>query len=76
MKWVTTVASFMPVLALLSSVLAGGGGQEIWWNISWIDNVNPDGLYPRRVIGVNGMWPYVLISFEIVFTFCRFETLV
>ena len=27
------------------------------WTISWIDNVNPDGLFPRRVIGVNGKWP-------------------
>ncbi|EGF81564.1 hypothetical protein BATDEDRAFT_19293 [Batrachochytrium dendrobatidis JAM81] len=27
------------------------------WTISWIDNVNPDGLFPRRAIGVNGKWP-------------------
>jgi iron transport multicopper oxidase len=73
MMWVTAIASFMPVLVSLSPVLAGGGGQEIWWNISWIDNANPDGLHPRRVIGVNGMWPYVFISFGIVITFCRYE---
>ncbi|KIM79223.1 Ferroxidase [Piloderma croceum F 1598] len=62
--WVTAVASLMPVLALVSPVLADGGGQEIWWNISWIDNANPDGLHPRRVIGVNGKWPPPPVSFQ------------
>ncbi|KAH6568245.1 hypothetical protein BASA61_008702 [Batrachochytrium salamandrivorans] len=27
------------------------------WTISWLDNINPDGMFPRRVIGVNGKWP-------------------
>lgn len=43
--------------AVVSPVLAGT--QEMWWNITYVDDVNPDGLYPRRVIGVNGTWPYV-----------------
>ncbi|ORX38813.1 Cupredoxin [Kockovaella imperatae] len=30
--------------------------QEHWWNISYA-TANPDGLYERRVIGVNGTWP-------------------
>lgn len=30
---------------------------ELHWNISYVPNVNPDGLYPRRAIGVNGVWP-------------------
>ncbi|CAD6564626.1 MAG: ferroxidase fet3 [Tremellales sp. Tagirdzhanova-0007] len=29
---------------------------ELWWNISYT-TANPDGLYERRVIGVNGTWP-------------------
>jgi iron transport multicopper oxidase len=47
------------VLALLAtaplSVLAGV--QELWWNITYVENINPDGLFPRRVIGLNGTWP-------------------
>ncbi|KAJ3317442.1 ferroxidase fet3 [Boothiomyces sp. JEL0866] len=27
------------------------------WKITYVDNVNPDGLYARRAIGVNGQWP-------------------
>ncbi|KAJ3268355.1 ferroxidase fet3 [Terramyces sp. JEL0728] len=27
------------------------------WKITYVDNMNPDGLFPRRVIGVNGQWP-------------------
>lgn len=30
---------------------------EHWWNISYVENANPAGLEPRRVIGVNGTWP-------------------
>lgn len=26
-------------------------------NITYVDNVNPDNLKPRRVVGVNGIWP-------------------
>jgi iron transport multicopper oxidase len=40
------------------SVLAGV--HELWWNITYVDNVNPDGLFPRRVIGINGTWPSVI----------------
>lgn len=45
-------------LTLVSSVLAGS--KEIWWNVTYVDDINPDGLYPRRVVGVNGTWPYAL----------------
>ncbi|KAF7291853.1 Fet3 protein [Mycena indigotica] len=31
--------------------------HELWWNLTYVENVNPDGLKPRRVIGVNGTWP-------------------
>lgn len=35
------------------------GVQEIWWNITYVENASPDGLFERRVIGVNNTWPYV-----------------
>ncbi|OAX35604.1 Fet3 protein [Rhizopogon vinicolor AM-OR11-026] len=45
----------LPLLALLSPALAGV--QEIWWNVTYVQDANPDGLFERRVIGVNGTWP-------------------
>ncbi|KAF7966093.1 hypothetical protein HWV62_40182 [Athelia sp. TMB] len=41
--------------ALAAPALAGV--QEIWWNLTYVEDANPDGLFPRRVIGVNGTWP-------------------
>ncbi|EIW77038.1 Fet3 ferroxidase [Coniophora puteana RWD-64-598 SS2] len=46
---------FVLFLALASPVIAGV--QDVWWNITYVEDVNPDGLYPRRVIGVNNTWP-------------------
>ncbi|KAH9941128.1 Fet3 protein [Epithele typhae] len=43
------------LLAVASPVLAAV--HELWWDITYVDNANPDGLHPRRVIGVNGTWP-------------------
>ncbi|KAF9260542.1 Fet3 protein [Marasmius fiardii PR-910] len=31
--------------------------HEVWWNITYVDGINPDGLAQRRVIGVNNTWP-------------------
>ncbi|KAJ3554885.1 hypothetical protein NM688_g2878 [Phlebia brevispora] len=31
--------------------------QELWWNITYVQNANPDGLADRRAIGINGVWP-------------------
>ncbi|KAI0287135.1 Fet3 protein [Russula brevipes] len=31
--------------------------KEVWWNLTYVANANPDGLYERRVVGVNGTWP-------------------
>ncbi|KAH7920655.1 Fet3 ferroxidase [Leucogyrophana mollusca] len=45
----------LPLVLAASPVIAGV--QEQWWNITYVQNANPDGLYPRRVIGVNGTWP-------------------
>ena len=43
-------------LYLTAGVLAGV--KEIWWNITYVEGANPDGLFERRVIGVNNTWPY------------------
>lgn len=54
---------FPPFLLLLCSAsLVAAGVQEVWWNITYVEDVNPDGLHPRRVIGVNGTWPPPPIS--------------
>ena len=47
--------SALALLAAASPVLAGV--QEVWWNITYVQNANPDGLFERRVIGINGTWP-------------------
>lgn len=47
--------SMLALAALASPVLAGV--HEIWWNITYVEDANPDGLAERRVIGVNGTWP-------------------
>ncbi|KIM42143.1 multicopper oxidase [Hebeloma cylindrosporum] len=41
--------------ALASPALAGV--HEIWWNITYVENASPDGLFERRVVGVNNTWP-------------------
>jgi hypothetical protein len=52
--WSTWVAFFF---TLASPTFAGV--TEVWWNLTYVENANPDGLYERRVIGVNGTWPCV-----------------
>jgi iron transport multicopper oxidase len=47
-------------LTLASPTFAGV--KEVWWNLTYVENANPDGLYERRVIGVNGTWPCVSTS--------------
>jgi hypothetical protein len=44
-------------LSLASPTFAGV--KEVWWNLTYVSNANPDGLQERRVIGVNGTWPCV-----------------
>jgi hypothetical protein len=48
-------ASLLSLAVLASSAFAGL--QELWWNVTWVEDVNPDGLFARRVIGVNNTWP-------------------
>ena len=47
--------SALALVAAASPALAGV--KEVWWDITYVENANPDGLSPRRVIGVNGTWP-------------------
>jgi hypothetical protein len=42
--------------------------QEVWWNLTYVQDVNPDGLAARRVIGVNGTWPPPPIDVQAVDT--------
>ncbi|TFK41495.1 Fet3 protein [Crucibulum laeve] len=46
-------------LAFLAALIASAfaGIHEEWWNITYVENANPDGLLERRVIGINGTWP-------------------
>lgn len=46
----------------LYSGLVSAALIELSWNITYVENVNPDGLHPRRAIGVNGVWPPPPIS--------------
>ena len=48
-------ASLFSLVALASSAFAGV--HEVWWKVTWVNDVNPDGLFARRVIGVNDTWP-------------------
>ena len=45
----------LPLAAL--ALPARAALKEIWWNITYVENANPDGLFERQVIGVNGTWP-------------------
>jgi iron transport multicopper oxidase len=35
------------------------------WNVTYVNNVNPDGQFFRRAIGVNGVWPPPAINVTI-----------
>jgi hypothetical protein len=59
LMWSRRAALFL-LLPVVSPVLAGV--QEVWYNITYVQDANPDGLFARRVIGINGTWPYVFIS--------------
>jgi hypothetical protein len=62
MRSLYTTVALIPIY-LATSVLAGV--KEIWWNITYVEGANPDGLFERRVVGVNNTWPYVVL-FQLV----------
>ncbi|KAF8632864.1 hypothetical protein AX17_004712 [Amanita inopinata Kibby_2008] len=45
------------IIPLLFATRAFAGVHEVWWNITYVQDANPDGLFARRVIGVNNTWP-------------------
>lgn len=48
---IANLAAALPLLAVAKAATI-----EHWWNISYA-TANPDQLFERRVIGVNGSWP-------------------
>lgn len=48
---VSAIVAALPLLSVAQAAIV-----EHWWNISYA-TANPDGLFERRVIGVNGTWP-------------------
>ena len=51
-------------LAISAAFAAGAYAADVGkhWKIGWIDNVNPDGKFPRRAIGINGKFPHDPVS--------------
>jgi len=44
------------VLCGLFATAAHAATQTLEWNVTYL-NANPDGLFERQVMGVNGAWP-------------------
>ncbi|CAO1614394.1 unnamed protein product [Parajaminaea phylloscopi] len=55
--------------AVVATTAAQAALVEQWWNVEWVNDVNPTGMQPRRVIGVNGTWPPPLININASDTF-------
>ncbi|UZJ54147.1 hypothetical protein CBS101457_003467 [Exobasidium rhododendri] len=49
-------------VAAAAASLARAANVTLDWNVSWVDNINPDGLMVRRGIGVNGQFPPPVIN--------------
>jgi iron transport multicopper oxidase len=50
------VTSLLAGLISLSSVVQAA--RVVYdMNITYVDNVNPDNLFTRQVVGINGVWP-------------------
>ncbi|KAJ7158270.1 Cupredoxin [Mycena crocata] len=50
----------LPCVFYLLSLAAGpvfAAAHQVAWSIDYVLAVNPDGLFPRRVVGVNNKWP-------------------
>lgn len=58
MKLAIAAAAF----ATAFTTLANAALVEQWWSVEYVDGVDPLGLQPRRVIGVNGTWPPPIIN--------------
>ena len=49
--------AYLALFLLAAAPTALAGLTEIWWNLTYVNNTNPDGLFSRTVVGVNGSWP-------------------
>ncbi|KAL1917392.1 uncharacterized protein VTP21DRAFT_5048 [Calcarisporiella thermophila] len=49
-------SSLVLVLVLLLARVANAANVTVNWDITYVQ-ANPDGQYPRQVVGVNGKWP-------------------
>jgi iron transport multicopper oxidase len=47
--------------ALSAAALSQAANVTLDWNVGWVPDQNPDGLYVRRAIGVNGQFPPPII---------------
>lgn len=54
----------LPLLGLLSASIAQAATVTYDFNITWV-YANPDGLYERPVIGINGQWPIPRIEMNV-----------
>jgi hypothetical protein len=53
----SAATSTSPTIPLILQGGRGGPSISFDWEISYVENINPDGRFPRRVVGVNGAWP-------------------
>jgi len=56
------IAALIPIYLASVATSVAAGVKEIWWNITYVEGANPDGLFERRVVGVNNTWPCVILS--------------
>lgn len=53
------------LVTALATSFAQAANVTLDWTVGWVDNVNPDGLFVRRAIGVNGQFPPPIIVSDI-----------
>lgn len=51
------VAASLILAGLLSLSIAQAKRVVYDYNITYVNGVNPDGLYARQVVGINNQWP-------------------
>lgn len=58
-----SVAFLCPLVTLLLPFLAEAKTVSYDFNVTWV-NANPDGLFERKVVGINGQWPLPIIEVD------------
>lgn len=49
------------IVSALVTTLVQAANVTLDWNVGWVNDINPDGLYVRRGIGINGQFPPPII---------------